>query len=77
MSEDEIIDRAEALPDRSADRVTESTLRSIKRMRGRAEYGELTIEIPHRWPRATGRPRRGRQTAALPEAMGLPIPLRS
>jgi hypothetical protein len=45
MTEDEIIDKAEALPDRFADRVTESTLWSIKRMRGGGEYGELTIEL--------------------------------
>ena len=36
---------AESLPERFADRVTESTLWSIKRMRGGGEYGELTIEL--------------------------------
>lgn len=45
MTEDEIIEKAEALPDRYADRLTESTLWSIKRMRGGGEYGELTIEL--------------------------------
>jgi hypothetical protein len=45
MTEAEIIERAETLPDRFADRVTESTLWSIKRMRGGGEYGELTIEL--------------------------------
>jgi hypothetical protein len=45
MTETEIIERAEALPERFADRVTESTLWSIKRMRGGGEYGELTIEL--------------------------------
>ena len=45
MTEDEIIEKAEALPDRFADRVTEDTLWSIKRMRGGGEYGELTIEL--------------------------------
>ncbi|MGD0066737.1 MAG: hypothetical protein ABSB76_25230 [Streptosporangiaceae bacterium] len=45
MTEDEIIDKAEALPDRFANRVSESTLWSIKRMRGGGEYGELTIEL--------------------------------
>ena len=45
MTEDEIIDRAETLPERFADRVTESTLWNIKRMRGGGEYGELTIEL--------------------------------
>jgi hypothetical protein len=45
VTEDEIIEKAEALPDRFADRVTERTLWSIKRMRGGGEYGELTIEL--------------------------------
>ena len=45
MTEDEIIEKAEALPDRFADRVTESTLWSIKLMRGGGEYGELTVEL--------------------------------
>jgi hypothetical protein len=45
VTEDEIIEKAEALPDRFADRVSESTLWSIKRMRGGGEYGELTIEL--------------------------------
>jgi len=45
MTETEIIERAETLPDRFADRVPESTLWSIKRMRGGGEYGELTIEL--------------------------------
>ncbi|MGH3192369.1 MAG: hypothetical protein ACRDPY_18755 [Streptosporangiaceae bacterium] len=45
MTEDEIVSRAEELPDRFANRVSESTLWSIKRMRGGGEYGELTIEL--------------------------------
>jgi hypothetical protein len=45
VTEDEIIEKVEALPDRFADRVTESTLWSIKRMRGGGEYGELTVEL--------------------------------
>jgi hypothetical protein len=45
MTETEIIERAETLPERFADRVTDSTLWSIKRMRGGGEYGELTIEL--------------------------------
>lgn len=45
MTENEIIDKAEALPARFADRVSESTLWSINRMRGGGEYGELTIEL--------------------------------
>ena len=45
MTEDEIIDKAEALPERFADRLTESALWSVKQMRGGGEYGLLTIEI--------------------------------
>lgn len=45
MTEDEIIDKAGALPERFAGRVTESTLWSINQMRGGGEYGELTIEL--------------------------------
>jgi hypothetical protein len=45
MTEDEIVEKAEALPDRFADRLTGSALWSIKRMRGGGEYGELTIEL--------------------------------
>jgi hypothetical protein len=45
VTEDEIIDRAEALPDRFADRLTESALWSVKRMRGGGEYGLMTIEL--------------------------------
>jgi hypothetical protein len=45
MTEDEIIDKAEALPDRFADRLTESALWSVKRMRGGGEYGLLTSEL--------------------------------
>jgi hypothetical protein len=45
MTEDEIIDQAEALPERFADRLTESALWSVKQMRGGGEYGLLTIEI--------------------------------
>ena len=45
MTEDEIIDKAEALPERFADRLTESALWSVQQMRGGGEYGLLTIEI--------------------------------
>jgi hypothetical protein len=45
VTEDEIIEKAEALPDRFADRLTETVLWSMKRMRGGGEYGELTIEL--------------------------------
>jgi len=45
MTEAEVFERAETLPERFADRVSEGTLWSIKRMRGGGEYGELTIEL--------------------------------
>ena len=45
MTEDEIIEKAEALPDRFAERLSDSALWSIKRMRGGGEYGEMTIEL--------------------------------
>jgi len=74
VTEDEIIEKAEALPDRFADRVTESTLWSIKRMRGGGEYGELTIELAaslaaHRTP-VTAAERD--ELLALLEAMDMP-----
>jgi hypothetical protein len=45
MNEAEIIGRAEALPDRFADRLTDSALWSVRRMLGGGEYGESTIEL--------------------------------
>ena len=74
MTEDEIIEKAEALPDRFANRVTESTLWSIKRMRGGGEYGELTIELAaslaaHHTP-VTAAERD--ELLALPDAMKCP-----
>jgi hypothetical protein len=74
MTEAEIIERAESLPDRYAGRVTESTLWSIKRMRGGGEYGELTIELAaslaaHSTP-VTAEERD--ELRALLEAMGMP-----
>jgi hypothetical protein len=74
VTEDEIIEKAEALPDRFADRVTESTLWSIKRMRGGGEYGELTVELAaslaaHRAP-VTAAERD--ELLALLKAMGMP-----
>ena len=45
MTEDEIIEKAEALPDQFASRLTGSALWSIKQMRSGGEYGELTIEL--------------------------------
>jgi hypothetical protein len=74
MTEDEIIEKAEALPDRYANRLTESALWSIKRMRGGGEYGELTIELAaslaaHRAP-VTAAERD--ELRALLEAMDLP-----
>ena len=38
MTEDEIVDQAEALPERFADRLTESALWSVKQMRGGKTY---------------------------------------
>jgi hypothetical protein len=74
MTETEIIERAEALPDRFADRLTESALWSIKRMRGGGEYGLLTIELAaslavHNMP-VTAAERD--ELRALLEAMGMP-----
>lgn len=45
MTEAEIIERTEALPERFSDRLNDSTLWSIKRMRGGGEYAELAIEL--------------------------------
>ena len=74
MTEDEIIERAEALPDRFADRLTESALWSVKRMRGGGEYGLLTIEVAaslavHKSPVT---PQERDELLALLEAMRMP-----
>ena len=74
MTETEIIERAEALPDRFADRLTESALWSIKRMRGGGEYGLLTIELAaslaaHNTPVT---PEERDDLLALLEAMNMP-----
>jgi hypothetical protein len=74
MTETEIIEQAEALPDRFADRLTESALWSIKRMRGGGEYGLLTIELAaslaaHNTPVT---PEERDELQALLEAMGMP-----
>ena len=74
MSEDEIIERAEALPDRFADRLTESARWSVKRMRGGGEYGLLTIEVAaslavHKSPVT---PQERDELLALLEAMRMP-----
>ena len=74
MSEDEIIERAEALPDRFADRLTDSALWSVKRMRGGGEYGLLTIEVAaslavHKSPVT---PQERDELLALLEAMRMP-----
>ena len=45
MTEAEIIERAETLPDRFADRVTRKHVVEHQAMRGGGEYGELTIEL--------------------------------
>ena len=74
MTEAEVIERAETLPERFADRVSESTLWSIKRMRGGGEYGELTIELAaslaaHKTPVT---PDERDELRALLEAMHMP-----
>lgn len=74
MTETEIIEQAEALPDRFADRLTESALWSIKRMRGGGEYGLLTIELAaslaaHNTPVT---PEERDELRALLEAMDMP-----
>jgi hypothetical protein len=74
MTEAEVIERAETLPERFADRVSESTLWSIKRMRGGGEYGELTIELAaslaaHNTPVT---PDERDELRALLEAMNMP-----
>jgi hypothetical protein len=75
MTEDEIIDKAESLPDRFAERLTPSALWSVKRMRGGGEYGLLTIELAaslaaHNTP-VTAAERD--ELLALLEAMDMPI----
>ncbi|HEY7027880.1 MAG TPA: hypothetical protein VH438_09760 [Gemmatimonadales bacterium] len=74
MTEAEVIERAETLPERFADRVSESTLWSIRRMRGGGEYGELTIELAaslaaHKAPVT---PEERDELRALLEAMNMP-----
>jgi len=74
MTEDEIADRAEALPERFADRLTESALWSVKQMRGGGEYGLLTIEIAaslakHNMPVT---PEERDELRGLLEEMGMP-----
>jgi hypothetical protein len=74
MTEAEVIERAETLPERFADRVSEGTLWSIKRMRGGGEYGELTIELAaslaaHKTPVT---PDERDELRALLEAMNMP-----
>jgi hypothetical protein len=74
MTEEQIIDKAEALPERFADRLTESALWSVRQMRGGGEYGLLTIEIAaslakHRTPVT---PEERDELRALLEAMNMP-----
>ena len=74
MTEAEAIERAETLPERFADRVSENTLWSIRRMRGGGEYGELTIELAaslaaHQTPVT---PEERDELRALLEAMNMP-----
>jgi hypothetical protein len=74
MTEDEIIDKAETLPEQFADRLTESALWSVKRMRGGGEFGLMTIEITaslaaHRMPVSAAE---RDELLALLEAMEMP-----
>lgn len=45
MNEAEIVERASALPEHYADRLSAAALWSVRRMRGGGEYGEMTIEL--------------------------------
>jgi hypothetical protein len=45
VNETEIIQRAEGLPDRFADRLPPETLESLRLMEAGGEYGELVIEL--------------------------------
>jgi hypothetical protein len=74
MTEDESIEKAEALPGRFAGRVPAQTLETIELMRSGGEYGELTIELAaslaaHQVP-VTAAERD--ELRALLEAMGMP-----
>jgi hypothetical protein len=74
MTEGEVIERAETLPERFADRVSKSTLWSITRMRGGGEYGELTIELAASLAanKAPVTPDERDELRALLEAMNMP-----
>jgi hypothetical protein len=79
-TEDEIIGKAGALPDRFADRLTQTALYGIKLLRGGGQYGELTIELAaclaaHHTPVTPGGTGR---TARCWKRLGCPpIPLRN
>jgi hypothetical protein len=45
VTETEIIERVEALPERFASRLSQDALWSVRRMSGGGEYGELAIEL--------------------------------
>ena len=45
MNDSDIIERASSLPERYAERLTDSALWSIRRMRGGGEYGEMAVEL--------------------------------
>lgn len=45
MTEDELIDRAEVLPDQYAERVPSDALRRLRLFRSGGEYGELVSEL--------------------------------
>jgi hypothetical protein len=74
VTETEIIERVEALPERFASRLTEDALWSVRRMRGGGEYGELAIELAATLAKtgAAVTPEERDDLRFLLEAMGMP-----
>lgn len=74
MTETEIIQRVEALPERFASRLTDNALWSVRRMRGGGEYGELAIELAATLARtgAAVTPQERDELRFLLEAMSMP-----
>jgi tellurite resistance protein len=74
VTETEIIQRVEALPERFASRLTEDALWSVRRMRGGGEYGELAIELAAALAKAGAAvtPEERDELRELLEAMNMP-----
>ncbi len=74
MNETELIERAEALPARFADRVSAETLESLRLMDRGGEYGELAIELAASLARtgAAVTPEERDELRDLLEAMDMP-----